>query len=102
LQVCLRLRTSAARRSDCSGRAHGVQISHMAKEQEDDPAEMRWRHYRVFDAFVTHAWIEPGETIADEVLMRLPFTPEVMQVKMRIVLNRHIGRSITVQATRTL
>ncbi len=32
--------------------------------------------------------------------MRLPFTPEVMQVKMRIVLNRHIGRDITVQATR--
>jgi hypothetical protein len=26
-----------------------VQISHMAKEQEDAPAEMRWRHYRVFD-----------------------------------------------------
>jgi hypothetical protein len=35
-----------------------------------------------------------------EVLMCLPFTPEVMQVKMRIVLNRHIGRNITVQATR--
>jgi hypothetical protein len=35
----------------------------------------------------------PGQTIADEVLMRLPFTPEVMQVKMRIVLNRHIGET---------
>ena len=34
------------------------------------------------------------------ILKRLPFTPEVMQVKMRIVLNRHIGRNITVQATR--
>jgi hypothetical protein len=30
--------------------------------------------------------LNPGQTIADEVLMRLPFTPEVMQVKMRIVL----------------
>ena len=44
--------------------------------------------------------LNPGQTIADEVLMRLPFTPEVMQVKMRIVLNRHIGRNIPVQATR--
>jgi hypothetical protein len=81
---------------------HLVQISHMAEEPEDAPAEMRWRHYRVLDAFVMHAWIEPGETIADEVLMRLPFTPEVMQLKMRIVLNRHMGRNITVQARRTL
>jgi hypothetical protein len=44
--------------------------------------------------------LNPGQTIADEVLMRLPFTPDVMQVKMRIVLNRDIGRNITVQATR--
>lgn len=80
----------------------GVQISYMAKEQEDAQAEMRWRHYRVFDAFVTHAWIEPRGNHRDEVLMRLPFTPEVMQLTMRIVLNRHIGRNITVQARRTL
>jgi hypothetical protein len=89
--VCLRLENIGGAKVTLQGEGTGVQISHMAKEQENAPAEMRWQHYRV--RRLRHAWIEPGETIADELLMRLPFTPEVMEVKMRMVLNRHIGRN---------
>ena len=82
-------RTSAARKSDCSA-GTVVQISHMAKSRKT----LRLK------CDGSTLGLNPGQTIADEVLIRLPFTPEVMQVKMRIVRNRHIGRNITVQATR--
>jgi hypothetical protein len=61
---------------------------------------MRWEHFRVFDAFVAHTWIEPGEMIADELLIHLPIKPEVMEVKMRLVLARWGRKNIASQARR--
>jgi hypothetical protein len=75
-------------------------ISHLADEQPDSPAETQWQKFRVFDAFVKHEWIEPGEALADDLLIRLPTRPEVMEVKMRIVLDRRMRRNITGEAKR--
>ena len=47
MQVCLRLKNIGGAKVRLQWEGIGVQISHMAKEQEDAPAEMRWRHYRV-------------------------------------------------------
>jgi hypothetical protein len=100
LLVRLRLENIGGAKVRMQRAGTGVQISHIAKEQEDAPSETRWQYFRVFDAFVTHAWIEPGETIADELLIRLPVNPELVEVKMRIVLERWARKNTTVQARR--
>jgi hypothetical protein len=43
LQVCLRLETIGGAKVRLQWEGVGVQLSHMAIEQEDSPAEMRWR-----------------------------------------------------------
>jgi len=100
LLVRLRLENIGGAKVRMQREGTGVQISHAAKEQEDAPAETRWQYFRVFDAFATHAWIEPGETIAEELLIRLPVKPELVEVKMRIVLERWARKNTTVQARR--
>jgi hypothetical protein len=100
LHVLLRLENIGGAKVRLKREGTGVQISQIAKEQEDAPAETRWQLFRGLDAFISHAWIEPGETIADELLVRLPTIPEVMEVKMRVVLERRARKNIAVQARR--
>jgi hypothetical protein len=100
LHVCLRLQNIGGSKVRLCREGTGVMISHVADKQPDSPAETQWQQLRVFDAFVKHQWIEPGEPLADELLIRLPTMPEVVEVKMRIVLNRRIWRNTTVEARR--
>jgi hypothetical protein len=101
LHVLLRLENIGGTKVGLGKRGTGVQISHVAKEQDDAPADTQWELSRGFDAFATHEWIEPGETITDELLIRVPTKHEVMEVKMRILLKRW-GRNITVQKRRII
>ena len=64
----------------------GLRISKLADEQPAPPHESSWDSLGVFKIFTKHEWIEPGETITDELLVRLPPDPQTLQVETRLVL----------------
>jgi hypothetical protein len=49
----------------------GLRISVLAVDQDPPPAAMAWTSMRVFEIFGEHEWIEPGETVSDDVLLDL-------------------------------
>jgi hypothetical protein len=51
----------------------GLRVSAMAADtsESDAPRPVEWVPGRVYRVFQEHAWIEPGETVSDDVLLRL-------------------------------
>jgi hypothetical protein len=49
----------------------GLRISVLAVDQDPPPAAMAWTSMRVFEILKEHEWIEPGETVSDDVLLDL-------------------------------
>ena len=58
----------------------GLRVSVPAADQETAPAAMAWTVLRVFEILGEHDWIEPGETVSDDVLLNLG-VPEPIPVK---------------------
>ena len=50
-------------------RGTGLRVSRI--EQVDQPGPVQWQVVKVFPLFEEHAWIEPGETISDDLLLFL-------------------------------
>jgi hypothetical protein len=55
----------------------GLRVSLLATEQPAAPAPAVWESQRVFKVLVEHQWIEPGETVSDDLLLRLDVTDPV-------------------------
>jgi hypothetical protein len=49
----------------------GLKVSVMSAAQAAAPAAMTWDHLRVFEILGEHEWIEPGETVSDDLLLDL-------------------------------
>jgi hypothetical protein len=64
----------------------GLRISRLADDQPEPPGESLWESFGVFEIFTKHEWIEPGETVGDELLVRLPLDPQPLQLETRLVL----------------
>lgn len=80
------LKNTGSAKVEVVQRGTGLRISKMRDEQPDPPSETVWESLGVFEIFTQHEWIEPGETIADELLVRLPLDPQTLQVETRLVL----------------
>jgi hypothetical protein len=52
-------------------RGTGLRVSVLANDQPVAPASVAWEHLKVFEILREHEWIEPGETVSDEVLLNL-------------------------------
>ena len=87
LEVTLRLKNIGSSKVELIQKGTGIQISRLADNQSPAPAEARWDSIGgVFEVFVKHEWIEPSETIEDELLVRMPCDPQVLQLESRVVL----------------
>jgi hypothetical protein len=110
LRIRVLLKNIGAGKVTINQRGTAVSVRRIADQQDQPPAAVKWdnfkREYRIFDKDVrgevepAHSWIEPDEAIADEILVQLPITPQIVQVRVRIVLRRLIGRNITVETRR--
>ena len=101
LHVRVQLKNIGAAKVALTQRGTAVKVSRIAEKQLDPPAAMQWNDFdKEYEIFCAHEWIEPGETIADEVLLRLPIEPQVIQVRTRIVLARKLRSNISVVALR--
>lgn len=86
LKATVSLKNIGAAKVELRQKGTGLRISRLADEQPAPPHESSWDSLGVFKIFTQHEWIEPGETINDELLIRLPLDPQTLQVETRLVL----------------
>lgn len=94
------LKNIGAAKVELRQKGTGLRISRLAATQPEPPSESSWDSLGVFKIFTNHEWIEPGETISDDLLIRLPLDPQTLQVETRLVLPwkrrvvlGHVGRT---------
>jgi hypothetical protein len=73
LQARIRLKNIGASQVDLLQRGTGLRVSGLADEVQGQPAvvAVAWEAFRIFPILERHAWIEPGETVSDEMLLDL-------------------------------
>jgi hypothetical protein len=81
----------------------GLQISFPAPEQPAPPWEVGWEPVplrdepdtaRTFEILTEHAWIEPGETVSEDLLLNLDRQPIIAMLEVNLIwaLSRRWGR----------
>jgi hypothetical protein len=72
----------------------GLKISFPAKEQPEPPDDVQWEYvplrkgedqFRVFEILEEHAWIEPGETVSDDLLLNLDRSPAIARLELSLI-----------------
>jgi hypothetical protein len=67
-----------------------LQVSFPAPDQPEPPSDLEWSYVPIlrgnkqpqsFEIFRQHAWIEPGETISDDLLLDLDKAPETLRLE---------------------
>jgi hypothetical protein len=73
----------------------GLRISVLGPNQPSPPALSSWDHQKVFVILQEHAWIEPGETVSDDLLLNLG-TPDPVPTlfEARLVWGRSRGNVV--------
>ena len=67
-------------------RGTGLRVSELSPQQPDGPAAASWEVVRVFEILTEHLWIEAGETVSDDVLIRMdPPEPQMTLFEARLV-----------------
>ena len=73
----------------------GLRISLPAAHQPAPPAPVEWEGQRVFEILKEHAWIEPGETVSDDLLLDLGSADPVLALmEGRLVWRRRRGNIV--------
>lgn len=66
-------------------RGTGLRVSVLGQDQPVAPASTSWERLRVFEILGAHQWIEPGETVSDDLLLNLGRpgpTPVLFEVRL--------------------
>jgi hypothetical protein len=81
----------------------GLRVSVLARHQPTAPAQVAWESLRVFEVLVDHAWIEPGETVSDDLLLDLgAASPLPTLFEARLVWRWRKGGNIVVFARKII
>ena len=80
----------------------GLRASLMAESQPSPPARSSWVKGKVYVVLKKHDWVEPGETVSDEILLTLGASnPEPTLLEARLVWQKRKG-NIVVNAKRII
>lgn len=78
----------------------GLYVSRMAERQDPPPSETQWDDFGIAHELLGfHQWIEPGEVVTDDLLIRLPVEVNIVEVKSRVAL-RWKPKNIVVKTRR--
>jgi hypothetical protein len=80
----------------------GLRLSILAPEQPEPPAPTTWSSLKVFAILGRHDWVEPGETVSDDILLSLGPGPQLVLAETRLVWSRKRGDANIVVFARTL
>lgn len=89
LKISVQLKNIGAAKVALLRQGTGMRLRRISGDQEEAPAEASWEDLGgVYEVFLHHEWIEPGETVLDDLLIRLPdpVLVPVIEVQTRIVL----------------
>lgn len=87
LHVRVQIKNIGQAKVELDPQVTGLYVSRMAAQQVPPPSETQWDDYDVaYDLFASHQWIEPGEVVTDDLLIRLPAREDVIEIKSLVVL----------------
>jgi hypothetical protein len=98
LQARIRVKNIGASKVTLLQRGTGLRVSVLAASQPPPPAPARWDSQRVFVILKEHSWIEPGETVSDDLLLDLGTLAAVPTLFEARLVWRRRRRNIVVSA----
>jgi hypothetical protein len=98
LQARIRVKNIGASKVTLLQKGTGLRVSVLAANQLSPPAAAGWDSRGVFVILKEHAWIEPGETISDDLLLDLGTSAPVATLFEARLVWRRRRRNIVVSA----
>ncbi len=77
LQARIRVKNIGASKVTLLQKGTGLRVSVLAKDQPSPPARVKWDSQGVYGVLVEHKWIEPGETVSDDLMLDLGMSEPV-------------------------
>jgi len=98
LQARIRVKNIGASKVTLLQEGTGLRVSLLAANQSSPPAPAGWESQKVFVVLKEHAWIEPGETVSDDLLLNLGTSTAVPTLFEARLVWRRRRRNIVVSA----
>ena len=102
LQARIRVKNIGASKIALEQKGTGLRVRVLAADQPPPPDAAVWITRKTCKIFVKHSWIEPGETISDDILLNLGVAPTPVLFEGRIIMPRKIARNISVNASQVI
>ena len=88
LQARIRVKNIGASKLRLRREGIGLQVRVLATSQASPPDYAKWQPAIWYVILEDHAWIEPGETVSDDLLLNLGTGPALVRFDARLVLRR--------------
>lgn len=98
LQARIRVKNIGASKISLRQEGSGLRVFVLAADQPTAPAAAVWDRRKTCAILKKHAWIEPGETVSDEILLDLGTPPGPVMFESRLILPRTLFRNISINA----
>ena len=94
LHIRIRVTNIGASKVSLNQYGTGLRLSFLADEQGGAPDDAVWasvalggdpRQARTFEILTEHDWIEPGETVSDDLLLNLGRAPSIAKLELALV-----------------
>jgi hypothetical protein len=79
-----------------------LEVKALAANQSSPPDYADWNSAEKYEVLDDHAWIEPGETVSDDLMLNLGIRPVPVRLDGRFIVRRKILNNIEVNARRVL
>ena len=97
LRARITLKNIGASKVELVQKGSGLRVSRLSSNRSTSPSPVSWLGPKVFSIFLEHSWIEPGETISDDVLLDLVTpNPQTTLFEARLVCNRSVLGNIII------
>lgn len=94
LLAYLQMKNVGLSKVEISQRGSGLRVFRSLPASPDDPTHVRWERLVTLPVFENHAWIEPSETIKEQMLLRVVLAESTaVKCELRIVSQKR-GRKI--------
>lgn len=102
LQVRIRVKNIGASKVTLRQEGTGLRVRVLAAAQRPAPDYARWKPAGWLTVLEDHAWIEPGETVSDDLLLGLGPGGVPVRLDARLVVARKVLKNIEVNARQVL
>jgi hypothetical protein len=94
----IRVKNIGASKIQLRQEGSGLRVYALASDQPTAPAAAAWDRRKTSAILKKHSWIEPGETISDDILFDLGIPPGPVMFESRLILPRTLFRNISINA----